>query len=387
MTSEELPIDHLLAAVLRGEPADWPLAWHGSDHAARVTERIAYHGVAGLLAAEARRLDDWPPEVLGPLRHQAIALAMWEMRHQVVLGELLAGLAGQKIRALLLKGTALAYDLYPTPATRARGDSDLLVAEEQLAAARAVLERLGYHRQPLDDGIADDLALQEVWSLKCDAGTRHHIDLHWQVLNAPALRGVLDFATCAADPLPLPRLSPDALAMRRVLALLHCCVHRAMHLMSPYFVDGVTYYGGDRLIWAKDIDLLAAALSADEWRQFGALAVSQGVAAVCLDGLGMADRALATPVPKHVLDTLSKAGVEPASTYLLEQSQMGRAWQDFLAIRGLTRKIAYLGARAVPSEEFMRAKYRDLAGRPLLLLRARRMIGLVRRRRGSRAPR
>ena len=386
MTSDQVPIDQLLAAALRGEDATWPTDWSGSSRAAQITERIAYHGIAGLIAGEARRLGDWPAVVLTPVREQAIALAMWELRHKAVLGELLAALAAAKIRALLLKGTALAYDLYASPATRARGDSDLLIAASDLDAVRSILTRLGYRCQPLDAGIADDLALQEVWSLSCDAGTNHHIDLHWQLINAPALRGVLDFATCAADPHRLPRLAPDALAMNRVLTLLHSCIHRAMHLTSPYFVDGVTYYGGDRLIWANDIDLLAGVLCDEEWHKFSALAVQQGVAAVSLDGLRMAQRSLGTEIPRPVLDALGAAGDEPASSYLLGSGQAGRAWRDLVAIRGLTRKIAYLAARALPSASFMRAKYPELERSPLALLHARRMVDLVRPRADRKKP-
>ena len=381
MKADETAIDGLLAAALRGEAAAWPDGWP----AALAVERIAYHGIAGLIAAEARALGDWPAAILAPVREQAIALAMWEMRHKAMLGELLAALTEARILALLLKGTALAYDLYPEPAARARGDSDLLIAPADLAPARSILARLGYCRQPLDAGIADDLALQEVWSLTCDAGTQHHLDLHWQLLNAPALRGVLDFGDCAADPHRLPRLAPDALAMNRVLTLLHTCIHRAMHLTSPYFVDGVTYYGGDRLIWAKDIDLLAGALSNEEWRRFTAAALDQEVASVCLDGLGTAQRLLGTVIPDQVREALGAARDERPSAYLLGAGQARRAWQDLLAIRGWNRKIAYLAARALPSERFMRAKYPALGRSPLALLHVRRMIDLIRPRPGSKA--
>lgn len=378
VTGDPVPIDRLLAAALRGDEAAWPSALSGREPAELTIERIAYHGIAGLIAERAPALADWPAAVLGPVREQAIALAMWELRHKAVLGELLAALADAKIVALLLKGTALAYDLYPAPAARARGDSDLLIAASDLDSARTILARLGYRCLPVDEAIADDLALQEVWSLTCDAGTKHQIDLHWQLLNAPALRGVLDFATCATDPLRLPRLAPDALAMNRVLTLLHSCIHRAMHLTSPYFVGGATYYGGDRLIWAKDIDLLAGMLSKAEWGRFSAAALDQRVAAVSLDGLLMARRFLGTSIPQPVLDALGTAGAEPASAYLLGSRQMGRAWQDLRAIPGWNRKLAYLAARALPSARFMRAKYPKAKRSLLALLHVRRMVDLIR---------
>lgn len=343
-----------------------------------MSERIDYHGIAALLAGEARRLEGWPPAVRAALHDQAIALAMWELRHKDVLGKLLAALAEASIPALVLKGTALAYDLYPAPATRARGDSDLLVARGHLDLARSILARLGYRRQAAGSAPDDDLALQEVWSLACSAGTTHHIDLHWQLLNAPALRGVLEFADCAADPHPLPRLAPGALMMSRVHTLIHTCVHRAMHLTSPYFVNGITYYGSDRLIWTEDIALLANALSDPEWEEFASTAIDQGVAQVCLDGVETARRLLGAGVPARVLEALGAARAERASAYLLGAGQARRAWQDLLAIPGLRRKLAYVGVRTLPTAGFMRAKYPRLEHLPLALLHVRRMIDLVR---------
>ncbi len=376
MTSETNKIDDVLAAALRGDAVDWASDWNGREQ--QIVARIAYQGIAGLLNERASALHGWPATVVGYLHEQGIALAMWELRHKAVLGDLLAGLAAVGIEPLLLKGTALAYDLYPLPATRARGDSDLLVAAGDLAAARAVFNGLGYRLQPLEDGIADDLALQEVWSLSCGAGTTHHIDLHWQLINAPALAGILDFAVCSVDPLPLPRLHPAARAMNRPLTLLHSCIHRAMHLTSPYTVGGVTYYGGDRLIWAKDIDLLAGALSDAEWDWFRAAAIEQEVAAVCSDGLAFARRTMGSTIPDAVTKALGAVRGEPASAYLLGAGQARRAWLDLRAIPGWRRKLAYVAARSLPSATFMRGKYPELADRPLALLHLKRMVDLAR---------
>ena len=376
--SDQAWIDGLLASALRGDAARWP----ADGDASSAIERIAYHGIAGLLNERTVSLGDWPAAVTGYLHEQGIALAMWELRHNAGLGELLGGFAEAGVAAVLLKGTALAYDLYPRPATRARGDSDVLVAVADLSTARAVLERLGYRRQSIGEGIADDLALQEVWSLMCGAGTSHHIDLHWQMLNAPALAGLLDHDDCIADPLPLPRLAPSAQAMNRPLTLLHTCIHRAMHLTSPYIVGGVTYYGGDRLIWARDIDLLAGALSEAEWRRFTVVALDQGVAAVCRDGLALAKRTLGSEISEDVMAVLGAARGERASAYLLGAGQARRAWLDLRAIPGLRRKLAYVAARSLPPEAFMRGKYPGMAGRPLALLHLKRMIDLIRPRPG-----
>ena len=382
MSSQETSVDELLAAALRGEVP----AWQKDDPAALGLERILYHGLAGLIAESARELADWPCALMKPVREQAIAQAMWEMRHKVVLSNLVAAFADSGIVALVLKGSALAYDLYAAPASRSRGDSDILISPTGLAKARKILVQQGFSLQAPHEN-ADDLALQEVWSVTSDRTQQHCIDLHWQLLNAPALSGVLTFADCAAKSLALPRLGPGAYAMNRVLTLLHICVHRAMHIINPYFVDGRTYYGGDRLIWAKDIDLLSAALTDRDWQILTRTALDQGVAKVCLDGLRMARRSLGTEVPQAVIETLGAAGNEPASAYLLDLGPSRRAWRDLVAVPGWSRKLAYLGSRALPSESFMRAKYADHGQWPLVWLHGRRMVDLFRARTNSKTTR
>ena len=376
MTSDEPRIDKLLASALRGESIAWP----GAEKHALVINQILYHGISGLLAGRVQHLADWPREVLESVREQAIAQAMWELRHRALLSELLAAFTRDGIVALLLKGTAVAYDLYPTPAARSRGDSDLLIDLRDVDGARLAFEALGYHRQAIDDSLTNDFCLQEVWSLEC-GGTVHHVDLHWQLMNAPALRDVLSFAECAANPMALPRLAPEARSMDRVLTLIHTCVHRLMHVTAPYFVDGVTYYGGDRLIWANDIHLLAGALSEAEWARLSALALGKGVAAVCLDGLTTARHSLGTEIPNWVGEELgSELSEGKASTYLLHSRQFARARQDLLATPGLRRKFAYLRARSLPSPAFIRGKYPSMVNMPLALLYFRRLVDLLRAR-------
>ncbi len=376
----DVKIDELLAAAMRGESLGVPDPILGGDDHQAMIDRIHYHGVAGLLAGRLDPPPGWPTTIAVAIRDAAIARAMWELRHRQLLNELLAALAREQIIAILLKGTALAYDLYLSPATRTRGDSDILIKADDLAAARRVLRGVGFDLHGGNDAVAGDYALQEVWTRSSDGGTAHHIDLHWQLLNAPALGTLLSFDECSADLLPLPRLGPHAFGMDRVRTLIHTCIHRALHVTSPYFVNGETYYGGDRLIWLHDIHLLANVLTHPEWTTFCDIADAKGISATCLDGLHSAKHFLATMIPARVTDRIAAApNLAPTSLYLRSR-QFGRAWRDLRAIPGLRRKLGYVGARVLPDSTFVRAKYPQLAKFPTALLYARRMIDLIRAR-------
>jgi hypothetical protein len=376
VSDDKARIDELLGAAMRGG-ASWPPDWTSPEQRHAVAERALYHGIAAILTARAAQLAGWPEALLGQLRRQAEAQAMWELRHQAVLGKLLRCLADQDIAALLLKGSALAYDLYAVPAHRSRGDSDLLIAPADLADARTVLRSLGYQWHPENDGGSDEFALQEEWILNCGDGNRHSMDLHWQLLNAPALAGILRPEECWTDAIALPRLGRGAEAMSHVHTLVHTCVHRAMHLTAPYFIDGRAYYGADRLIWAMDIDLLARSLSDDDWGQLGSIARARGIAPVIRDGLEFARRILGTPIPESAEAWLKTAGGR-ASDYLVRSRQARRAWSDLLATQGWRRKATFLAARTFPSAAFLRRKYPGMARLPLLLLHGRRIGGLLR---------
>src|SRR3954469_6989416 len=111
----------LLRALLRGEPALWPVE-AGSDDAATLFESIQQHGIGPLVYS--RLADDsWP--IHAALRDGAIRAAAVESLRLADLRALLAELARRGIRVVIIKGTGLAYDLYDAPELRPRGDTDL----------------------------------------------------------------------------------------------------------------------------------------------------------------------------------------------------------------------------------------------------------------------
>lgn len=365
-TAGDAAEDAFLAAALRG-----PAPWRTDLQPDRVVARAFFHGVCGCLAG---RLDGWPPEAAERVRSAARSHAMWEMRHRLILAGLLAALDEAGARALLLKGSALAYELYDPPAARMRGDTDVLVDPASLPAAREVLAARGFVRSALARDAAEVLFLEETWILAAPDGLIHSIDLHHRAFNAPILARLIPFEAAWTRARPLPGLGRAAKGLPFDMALILACAHRAKHKVSPYYVDGQAFADGDRLIWLLDIDLIVRRLGPQDWGLVLAQALGHGVSAVCREGLEMAVRRFGTPVPPEVLRALAAAPARTAATrYLLSQRLAGRLWSDLLATRGLHRRLRYLRLGLLPDAARMRAKYADRPGLPLPLLHLRRI--------------
>lgn len=369
-------IDTFLAAALRGQEAPWPIDWNSDNASEALLERIAYHGIAGLLNGNDGALKQCPAAVRDEVRKRALARSMWEIRHRLVIGALLDRLSAAGVPCLLLKGTAAAYDVYENPATRERGDTDLLIPSHKRNTAREALNETGFTRTIEGQELPEELRSQEPWSFTSEDGFEHSLDLHWEPLNAPALHELLTFDEMAAGSRPLPRLSGNAIAPSLPIMLLHACLHRGMHDCAPYFVGQRTYFGGNRLIWLHDLFLLGRAMTDREWSKFCRMAIEKGMADVCLDGLTEAEERFDLFCPVPIREQLG--GGMPSSYF--RSAQFGRALQDMIAVPGIRRKWQYLWARAVPTRQFVRAKYPEMEARPLAALYLRRFVELLRER-------
>ena len=381
----ETEIDCFLAAALGQGDVAWPTYWGSDPAGTEVMRRITYHGISGLLSDRLRALHGWPRDLLARIRELSLSQAMWETRHRAVLARLVDAFAEAGVRALFLKGTGLAYDLYQNPAARARGDTDLLVARDQLQHARLLLTDLGFVVDPNVAGLSDELHLQEIWRLDHPDDSRHDIDVHWQVMNSFVLSNTIGVEACFAGAIALPRLARQALTVDHVTMLVHTALHKATHIVSPYFSNGLAYYGGDRLIWSYDIHLLAQIFSEEDWTHLLLVARRDGIAEVCLAALLCARDGLGTRIPGEVLNDLQAAvSGDRQSSFLLRSGQLGRAWRDLCAVAGWRSRAAYIHSRVLPPQAFVRAKYPELASRPLFVLYLRRALDLVRKRPGSR---
>jgi Uncharacterised nucleotidyltransferase len=322
-----------LAAVLRGELSAWPDTLAKSLTPDDVRAMIE-HGVAPLVYAKTR---------LPQLRDDAIRAVAYESLRLADLAEVLGALAARGVEVLILKGTALAYDLYPEPELRPRSDTDLLIAPAALPPLRDTMLALGFHEQP---------ASRDEHGLRQTAFTRAPgmvYDVHWSATNIPAFDAVLHFEELRTRALPLPRLGPHARGLSHVDALLLACIHRVAH-----------HHDSDRLIWLVDIELLRERMSREEHQRFWRLAAAGRVVGVCARSIEVADAWLSRAPHDRAEEWLSeeeRTREEPSRAFLDREMTHGAVLAASLRALPWRARLQRLWQVAFPPPAFMRQRF------------------------------
>ena len=309
-----------LRCALRGQAALWPQAIDEDE-----SHALDAHGMLPLVF----RLGG-----IVSLRQRALDAAVIEALRLADLREVLAALDGT---ALIVKGTALAYSIYPTPELRPRLDTDLLIDRGEIGRVRHALTSLGF-AETLTSG--DDLGVrQHSFSRQDRFGVTHSYDVHLDIANSAVVADVLRYDELRARAVPLPAVSPDALGPCNADALLHACIHRVVH-----------HHGSDRLIWLYDIHLLRERMTDQEHRQFWELAAARRVTAICLASVEAANRMFDGASPP----TVDVAPDEPSSAFLDRRRRYSAVIAgDLAALPGWRARFKRLRQLAFPPPSFM----------------------------------
>jgi len=237
-----------------------------------------------------------------------------ELVRQHEIAAVLVALAEAGARPILLKGTPLAYSVYPTPASRPRVDCDLLIEHRDISAVREVMTSLGYTAPP---GCGSDLLFRQFPMARIDAfGIDHQFDFHWQISTQSLFTDLLTYDELMAEAIGVAALGPSARAAGPVHALLLACVHPVIH-----------HRNRERLLWTYDVHLLGSRLSREEFDRFAGLAIEKKVAAIAACQLARSQARFATRISEQVIARLSEATAEPSAAYL----RPGRRWHHELA--------------------------------------------------------
>jgi Uncharacterised nucleotidyltransferase len=344
-----LPLPKWVGAIIRREADAWP------EDAARHAIALEQHAVAPLVYA---RLPH------PALREIALRAAAAELLRLEDLRALLDGFARAVIPVLILKGSALAYDVYDAPELRPRADTDLLIDRADVERARALFAELGYTARLLS---GDPHANRQQAFARIDRfGIEHVYDVHWDIANTPIVRDALRFDELRARAMPLPRIADAARSPSHVDALLLACIHRVAH-----------HHDSDRLIWLYDIHLLRERLSRAEQEEFWRLAAERRVVAICDASIGLAEEWFGT-VDGWRRPEMIPAD-EPSASFLDRTRTRAAVLAADMKALGWRARLERLRDLALPPAAFVRASFprAPRAALPLLYL-YRAVRGLLR---------
>lgn len=337
-----------ILSTLRGEVPPWPSADFDPLDVARVARA---EGVVVLL--QDRLLRAPPAEIPDAARmlfaEQARLATMESLLLERECRRLLVRLNELGIQVLLLKGSALAYWLYPSPNLRDRADIDLLFRSqaEVLRAASSLKDEYEIHEQ--QRVLPGDLSGFELTCvLKSETAPPVEIDLHWQPSSFPMFAFRLKTEELWLEATPLTQLGPNAFGLAPVPAFVHACMHRVQNIPSGT---------EEKLKWLYDIHLLACLFSEEDWSRLASLAEARGLAGICLDGIRKTESSFGTHAPAWLAPRLMQA----QRTEALDVRKMG-GWaynqrMNFLAFPTIRLRLQWLVERLFPPRAYLRLRH------------------------------
>ena len=371
--NEIASIDEFLAVAVRacraGQDAPWTLATNVDP--AKVWERAEFHGIAFLLNAHEQHLTKWPQTLIDRMAEEARLIALWEATHQKSVSQVIGALAQAGIESVVMKGTALAYAFHAEPATRRRGDTDLLVRPEDQDRTRAIFKELGWYRKDDPHG----LYYQEGWLHDAAGFFVHAIDLHWEPSDRPVLQPVLPIDTFFEGKRAMPTLQTHAFHPDPAIMIVHAVINQKWHALHGYDTENGRLAAARRLIWSVDFDLLCEAMEHQDWARLHAHCNTHGVGPLVAEALRGMSADLHNSIPESVLAKLDQAPMDDTLIrYFANPDSLAQFWIDLRRARSWEQKRRLLSTRALPPRDHLLEKYPGATKWPTVLLQGRMLL-------------
>lgn len=261
------------------------------------------------------------------------------------LTRVLAHLAAGGVSPILIKGAHLAHAIYPSAASRPRGDTDMVIAAEEEPLLASLLQGAGYRRMV---HVRGTLILGQCHFLRTDdLGLVHALDVHWRVAAPLVFRHVLPAAVLRASRVAIPSLGPHAWGPSRPHALLVACVHLVAHHRAEPI-----------LLWLDDIARLVDGLGDDDVNVFLDTAEAAGILSVCAAALDRAQGSFDGPAIGSLAEKARARGAgraEPSARLLRATRPIDDAWLDLRTAESWRERVTLLREHLLPDPEYMRA--------------------------------
>lgn len=239
--------------------------------------------------------------------------------------EVAEALGRDGVRAIVLKGPAVARWLYEDDPARTYVDVDLLVAPDLLRAAGATLGRLRFRR-------VHGSAHAEVWARRADSVV---VDLHSSLVGVAPSASAWEILEAATEPMALGAATVEVLD--RPARALHVALHAAQH-----------GYGDERTL--ADLERALDRAAPTEWDRAAELAARLGAESAFATGLRLLplgrEEAMRLGLPEsRSIETAVRAEGAPAGVLGLYR---------FLKTPGVRARARLLADEVFPAPAFLR---------------------------------
>lgn len=351
-SAEQLVVQLILEAFPFGGMQDFAPPHPSREEWDRIAKTASLHGLAPLLYTSLKRtnrLGQAPLDCAERLRTEHLHANVGNMLAYRELACILDCFEADRIPVVLLKGSAVALQLYPDPGLRPLKDLDLLIAESQVASVRGLLAGRGYSPLPeMIGGFEERFSTQQAYSRP--GPNPAQVDLHWHpfVVGYYRKRIPVDWfwqhtSTIVVEGRVTRALAPEA-------QFIHLAAHYALH------------HHTERLIWLYDLALLVAAHRDDmNWDEvlirLGAFKLTRSIESTMAQvkqwwGVSMPDeivrglQALSSGTYERILFSLASGGESQARVIL-----------DGIDLPTHRARLGYWLRHMFPTASYMRTRY------------------------------
>jgi len=250
-----------------------------------------------------------------------------KMERQI--GEMGEAFRDSGVRALILRGPALAWSVYPDPALRPASDIDLLVHPEQVPLARETLKGLGYRCLSQRFEVAADFFREEDFIHRDNPRGHLPVDLHWTQWELHPF-----FESRRGS-------GVESLFSRAVKITLSNAEYETLHPLDALVQSAIhlalVHRQEMRLIWIQDIALLCRQLEGpDDWEELKKRSVDWRARRATESSLKMAEHWSGLEIPEAMGDF--SHWPRPAKDELVIWSTMTKYdWTSLLLKRSMAR--------------------------------------------------
>jgi hypothetical protein len=321
---------------------------------------------------------DWTPvismaqqDLLSPLMYRSLRVAMdipleiveifhtdylwWAQRNLLFFHELrklLKVFTDNNVPVVLLKGAALAEELYGNIALRPLRDLDILVRVEDRRSLVKLLEPLNYQLKEFEVHDAATFEYENELKFVKPGSPETYLDLHWSLIDSMYYQHVVETDWFWKTAVPVRVEDTETRVLGHEAQILHLCSHLAIH------------HANKGLLWFHDIALLIQTYEANiDWNLLIEQAVRYDLVWPLQKIISRVVNEWQVDISQEVVDRILSLDISENEQRVLERRRLDtgpvarRFYTDLSEIPGFLSKIRYGLLHFFPSSTYMMHRY------------------------------